>query len=118
MCSSTDDRFTVDSSTGNSLLTASVGLITADEVAMAGGKNGVQNNAYFLYNGSTTFWTMSPAFLYSNSAGAYEMYVVVSGNLGHSHVSASSVAIPPVINIDSSKVTYSDSGTYDNLYEV
>lgn len=46
------------------------------------------------------------------------MYVAVSGNLGHSHVSASSVAIRPVINIDSSKVTYSGSGTYDNIYEV
>ena len=61
-CPRNDDRFTVDSSKGNGLLTAPVGLITADEVAMAGGRTGMQNTMYYLYTGHV-YWTMSPSSL-------------------------------------------------------
>ena len=40
-----------------------VGLITADEVSMAGGITGAQNTLYYLYTG-TNYWTMTPAHYY------------------------------------------------------
>ncbi|MEI3508312.1 MAG: hypothetical protein V8R01_04220 [Bacilli bacterium] len=59
-CPQNNNKFTVSSTTGNGALTYPVGLITADEVNMAGGKTSAQNLLYYLYSG-TTYWTMSPS---------------------------------------------------------
>ena len=48
-CPTASDKFTVNTSNGNGALTYPVGLITADEVAMAGGVYGTSNRSYYLY---------------------------------------------------------------------
>ena len=50
---------TSTSGKGNEELTNPVGLITADEVAMAGGVWAIGNTSYYLYN-NENYWTFSP----------------------------------------------------------
>ena len=59
-CPQKNDAFTVDDTIkGNGALTYPVGLITADEVAMAGAVYLKSNSSYYLFTGEY-FWTMSP----------------------------------------------------------
>jgi len=59
-CTDKNDRFTVsDISVGNGALSYPIGLITADEVSLAGGRYGSANSSYYLYT-NHFFWTMSP----------------------------------------------------------
>ena len=64
-CNQVNDRFTKETTvsgvTGNGSLTYPIGLITADEVAYAGGTTAFPNSKYYLYTGNT-FWTMSPSY--------------------------------------------------------
>ena len=53
------DLYTVDSTNGNGALTNPIGLMTADEAAMAGMVNGYLNTLSYVYTG-TWYWTMSP----------------------------------------------------------
>ena len=61
-CQNTKDKFTVNASNGNGALTYPVGLITADEIAYAGGVDGSSNlnSSFYLYTGKY-YWTLSPA---------------------------------------------------------
>jgi len=116
-CPQTGDRFTVDNSTGNGKQAAPVGLITADEVAMAGGKTGTQNTMYYLYTGHI-YWTMSPSQFNGNAwADAVEMHVTESGVLSNAYV-YNWYGVRPVINLNPANITFSGSGTYDDPYEV
>lgn len=61
-----EDIFTIDNDNGNGALTYPVGLITSDEVVLAGGRGEVvftsdkgENTLYYLYS-SSWYWTMSP----------------------------------------------------------
>ena len=59
-CPQKNDAFTVnDTSKGNGALTYGVGLVTTDEVVLAGGWNS-RNSNYYLYSGQE-YWTMSPS---------------------------------------------------------
>ena len=64
-CNQVNDRFsretTVSGVTGNGALTYPIGLITADEVAYAGGTTASTNSKYYLYTGYW-YWTMSPSY--------------------------------------------------------
>ena len=53
------DAYTVESSNGNGLLDYPVGLITIDEMAMAGGKLGTANANLYLTTGAH-YWSLSP----------------------------------------------------------
>ena len=90
-----------------------IGLITVDEVAMAGGLYNVNNFNYYLYNGENYF-TMSGAEYYG-----YTSYLFVVNNSGAitSDRTTSHYGIRPVINLDSF-VTVSGSGTIEDPYTV
>ena len=45
---------------GKSVVNASIGLLTYDEVVYAGGYYGKSNSNYYLYNSNFYWWTMSP----------------------------------------------------------
>ncbi len=65
-CGLKNDRFTTnDVSIGNGSLTYPVGLLTADEVAMAGLRYSTTNTINYLYTGQN-FWLFSPNFAYSD----------------------------------------------------
>ncbi len=115
-CAVDGDRFTVNkiNGKGNSALTYPVGLITADEVAMAGGVSGSSNNTYYLYT-NETYWSGSPYNFYSNVAGGFSVYY--SGLLSADFVTRNSGGARPIVSL-SSKAKLSGSGTYDDVYTV
>ena len=66
-CTDTNDKFTVDTSTGNGKLKYPIALMTADEVSFAGGLYGNNAQTWYYYNsakgsstGSTFWWLLSP----------------------------------------------------------
>ena len=65
-CTDTNDKFTVDTSTGNGKLTYPIALMTADEVSFAGGVYRTKAETWYYYNsakgsstGSTWWWLLS-----------------------------------------------------------
>lgn len=114
-CPQNNDKFTVSSTTGNGALTYPVGLITADEVNMAGGKTSAQNLLYYLYSG-TTYWTMSPSNFSSNSS-AREFRVTGAGELAYYYV-YNGYGVRPVINLDPKNLTFTGSGTMEDPFVV
>ena len=113
-CTTASDKFTVNPNNGNGALTYPVGLITADEVAMAGGVWGTSNTLYYLYT-NQDYWMGSPASFSSDFTTAGEFFAY-SSNLGVGSVS-SAYGTRPVISL-SSKVKLSGDGTYNNVYIV
>ncbi len=88
--------------------TLKVGLITADEVELAGGKNG-NNSKYYLYNGQA-YWTMTPHNWNSGSSGHPCMfYILASGRFGNSGVQGTYFGLRPVINLKPD-VQFQDGG--------
>ena len=79
VCPNETDRFTVSNTNGNGALTYPVGLLTADEIVMAGiGGNESNNSSYYLYTGDY-YWSFAPNhFTYD---GAYGFRVNADGNL-------------------------------------
>ena len=105
-CQNTKDKFTINTSNGNGALTYPVGLITADEMAYAGGKvysssSTSSNSSFYLYTGQY-YWALSP-YSFSDS-NAYVFYLYSSGGLNGNVVYASrgvrpSVSLQPGIAI-------------------
>ena len=92
-CQNTKDKFTVDSSNGNGALTYPVGLITADEIAYAGGVYGTSNTSYYLYNNGSQ-WTFSPSRF--NGSFANEFYLPSDGGFSYYSVNNSDGVRPSV----------------------
>ena len=106
------DLYTIKGSEdGNKALTYPIGLISADEVAYAGGVFATNNTSYYLYTGQN-YWTMSP----SDCPTADVFYVDSSGQIFSTRVS-NSVGVRPVINLRAD-VTLSGSGTTSDPYVV
>ena len=115
-CKSNDLYTTSKSNKGNKSLSNPIGLISADEVAYAGGSSSISDNNYFLFS-KGSYWTMSPYFFYNN--GAYVFYVDwYTGKLAYFSVSSSAVGIRPVINLASDVTIKSGNGTSKTPYEI
>ena len=94
------------------LYTTKVGLITADEVAYAGGTPETENISFYLYTGQD-YWTVSP-YYYNEMPRVFSVYsngVLNNGNL------YSIRGVRPVINL-SADVTLTGSGTATDPYVV
>lgn len=113
-CENKLDKFTTSSTLGNGSLTYPVGLITIDEVAMAGGHFVTDNRNYYLYTG-TFYYTMTPNF-FRTTGTAFVFIVNNTGKFPNSSI-GSTAYIRPVINLNGN-VKLSGTGTYDNVYEV
>ncbi len=107
---------------GTQSLEYPVGLITADEVAFAGGYYGSNNTNYWLYTNSN-YWTMSPSNFTSSSSYAYVFYVRSDGTLLNTSV-INTCGLRPVINLKADTTfTFpsgdsADTGTSKNPYVV
>ena len=110
-----NDSFNVKGTNGNEKLTYPIGLITADEINMAGGVNGSANTLYYLYSGQY-YWTMSPSN-FGSWFTALEVYVTSSGELDRNDTWYG-YGVRPVINIDSNKVEFSGNGTMQDPYVI
>jgi len=113
-CTNSSDLYTIsNSSKGNKSLTYPIGLITADEVSMAGGVYNIANQNYYLYNGRD-YWTLSPYVFDSYSAKVFAVYT--NGYVGDS-VANNIIGVRPVINLRSN-VKITGKGTISDPYIV
>ena len=114
ICTNKNDRFTVDDvSKGNGALTYPVGLITTDEIHMAGVNWGGINTNFYLFNGQT-FFTMSPSSFSGTTPYIYRFFN--NGSFSGSGVNASA-GLRPVISLKSS-VELLGSGTIEDPFVV
>ena len=122
--SETDDDYF-----GNGWLDYPIALMTADEVAFAGGKYGNNNQLvwYFTNNesnsitGDNYWWTMSPSFFsdYSISNSLFVYGSSQPGYLDDNHrVSYSQGTIRPVLSLTANTKWLSGNGTPDSPYQV
>ena len=95
-----------------------MGLITADEVAMAGGKFSSDNSSYYLYT-NQNYWSGSPFAFSSDSSfgGAIEFNVNPLGDFSGTIVYSENSDARPVVSL-SSKAKLLGNGTYSNPYTV
>ena len=114
-CPTASDKFTVNTSNGNGALTYPVGLITADEIAMAGGVKESANSSYYLYT-NQHYWSGTPESFYSGG-DAFEYSVYPSGANNGYTVYYIRYGARPVISL-SSKAKLTGSGTYNDVYTV
>ena len=112
-CPNQSDAFTVSDTThGNAHLTYPIGLITADEVAMAGAVYSSNNN-YFYLRTNQEYWTLTPYYF---SSSAYNFTTENTGSFDYERTS-NGRAIRPVINIKST-IKCTGNGTYSDPYNL
>ena len=114
-CSQENDRFKVSNESAK--LNYSIGLILADEVALAGGKSGSANSNYYLYNGKN-FWTLSPSYFYSSNSNAFVWYVISSGSLFPWPLVTSFNGVRPVINLKQNVTIAKGDGSALNPFSI
>ena len=114
-CPTASDKFTVNTSNGNGALTYPVGLITADEVAMAGGVSNKVNSSYYLYT-NQNYWFGSPSNYDLLMFEADEIFADSSGYLFNGNVNYTYGARPVVSLSSAAKLL--GSGTYNDVYTV
>ena len=114
ICSQKNDAFTVsDTTNGNGALTYPVGLLSTDEIALAGGWNAA-NSGYYLYSGQV-WWASSPnAF----DGGHARVRSVDSNGYANGYSSVSSnIGVRPVFNLKA-EVLLQGSGTAEDPYRI
>ena len=140
-CTDTNDKFTVDTSTGNGKLTYPIALMTADEVSFAGGLYANYNaNAWYFRNakegtlttsssstdasysstGSTYWWLLSPFYWFGSSARASVFYVGGSslpGFLGDYFVDGTR-GVRPAVSLKSCVKTSGGDGSASAPYTI
>ena len=119
-CSGDNDKFKM--SNESTKLDYPVGLILADEVALAGGRsyyNGKYspNSNYYLYNGKY-YWTLSPSYFNPYYSGAYVWYVLPSGSLCPWDYVTASMGVRPVINLRADTLITKGDGSALNPFVV
>ena len=124
-CATTEDKFTVDSSTGNGKLTYPIALMTADEVSFAGGLYGTNAPTWYYKNsangsstGSNWWWLLSPYYLLGGYANVF--YVGGSGlpgDLSNYHVSGT-CGVRPAISLKSCIKYSTGNGSASDPYTI
>ena len=114
-CSDIRDKFSHTSSKGNALLTYPVALITADEVALAGGCKVAKNENFYLRT-NAYYWTMSPLSFNSMYASALVWSVHPTGSLYPWNGVANSFGVRAVINLRSDVLISSGDGSVENPF--
>ena len=108
-CATTEDKFTVDSSTGNGKLKYPIALMTADEVSFAGGLFRNTAQTWYYYNsangsstGDTNWWLLSP---YRWAGGNAFVFFVrgssIPGSLSSDYLVANPVGVRPAVSLKS-----------------
>ena len=119
-CSQDNDKFKMSNESAK--LNYPVGLILADEVALAGGRayyNGAYspNSNYYLYNGNY-FWTLSPSYFDSYYSHAFVWYVLSSGSLNPWVYVTDSIGVRPVINLKADTLITKGDGSSLNPFVI
>ena len=126
-CATTEDKFTVDSSTGNGKLTYPIALMTADEVRFAGGVHGRNAPTWYYYNsangsstGSTLWWLLSPGAWNGNGIYASVFLMVGSDYPGYLNYNAVYIAggVRPAISLKSCIKYSTGNGSASDPYTI
>ena len=113
ICSQKNDAFTVsDTTNGNGALTYPVGLLSVDEIVLAGGWNDA-NSGYYLYSGHD-WWASSPDN-FRGTAGVQIVYL--GGNAGSEDIVDTNNGVRPVFNLKA-EVLAQGSGTASDPYRI
>ena len=91
-----------------------VGLITADEAALAGGNASIGNQNYYLYTGQI-YWTMSPEIFHGLSKPA--VFAIDLRGYINAILVNTAYGVRPVINLKADTL-FTGSGTSTNPYVV
>lgn len=125
-CPQVNDKFTVSSNIGNGKLNYPIGLITGDEVRMAGGsevRSGgtYANKSFYLYNGNI-YYTMTPH--YTTGGYAYLKAMWNTGVIADIQTNTNTIisgiyngAVNPVISLKASAIK-EGTGTATDPYRV
>ena len=124
-CSATEDKFKVDSSTGNGKLTYPIALMTADEVAFAGGVDATNAETWYYTNsslesstGDTGWWLLSPGFCY----GSYARVFLVLGSSNPGYLFSNGVdvtyGVRPAVSLKSCVKTSGGDGSANAPYTI
>ena len=122
VCQNKNDKFTVNETNGNGALTYPVGLITLDEVVLAGfntyysNTNDYKDTTNYLYT-NKNYWTFSPVLLYAGGS-AYVGGVASPGYVCRDYVSDANGVRPVVSLADGTLVNSNGDGTSTNPYVV
>ena len=113
-CSQKNDAFTVsDTTNGNGALTYPVGLLSTDEIALAGGWNAA-NSGYYLYSGQV-WWASSPGGFGGSRAGVRGVDSNGYADSGSDVYGGDGVR--PVFNLKA-EVLLQGSGTAEDPYRI
>ena len=124
-CATTEDKFTVDTSTGNGKLTYPIALMTADEVSFAGGLYGTNAPTWYYKNsangsstGSTWWWLLSPLSWSGSNACVFNVYG--SSNPGYliSIVVSNAGGVRPAISLKSCIKYSTGNGSASDPYTI
>ena len=110
------DLYTADSTKGNGALTNPIGLMTADEAAMAGMVNGYLNTLSYVYTG-TWYWTMSPCYFSPSYSASYVWRVYGTGYFYGTWVSVGG-GVRPAINLKADTLVSGGIGTVNNPFTI
>ena len=113
-CSSNNLYTATTSNKGNKSLSSPIGLITADEVAFAGGVYGQPNEDYYL-NTESYYWTLSPSYFYSS--GGAVVFAVANDGLFLIYNVNITIGVRPVINLKAD-TQFTGSGTSSDPFVV
>ena len=114
-CAQTNDKFKV--SNASAKLDYPVALITADEMAMAGGVYNTSNTNFYLYNGQYQ-WSLSPGRFRPRNSTARVWIVHPSGSLDPEYDVGYFLGTRPVINLKAATLIEKGDGTSLNPFVI
>jgi len=113
-CKQQNDRFTrTDTTVGNGALNYPIGLISNDEIVLAGGYSYDTSN-YYLYTGNYC-WTMSPSYYRGDFPYVRQMFP--EGFTGSNYYVLDSYGVRPVINLKAGSLKVG-TGVWNDPYMV
>ena len=124
-CATTEDKFTVDTSTGNGKLTYPIALMTADEVSFAGGLYSTNAPTWYYYNsanGSSTgdiwWWLLSPYYWGGSDAYVFRVYgSSIPGRL-YDYIVNYTYGVRPAVSLKSCVKTSGGNGSASEPYTI
>ena len=124
-CTNDNDKFTVDASAGNEKLTYPIALMTADEIAYAGGVYATNAPMWYYTNstlesstGTTDWWSLSPDYWNGQYAGSWLVEGSDNPGLLNGIIVMGSSGVRPVVSLKTCIKYRTGTGTSETPYEI
>ena len=124
-CTNNNDKFTVDASTGNGKLTYPIALMTADEIAYAGGVFFTNAPMWYYTNsslesstGTTYWWSLSPSGWYGHYANSWSVRGSDDPGTLYDDDVISLRGVRPAVSLKSCTLYSTGNGTSETPYEI